>query len=247
MEYHHRMEVSALIISKDMAALAVLRRAMLSVGVSVETCGAIVSARNAMGARKFDGIVVDCDDLEGGLDLLRSLRAQDATKSAIIFAMIEATTSMQMVFQLGANFVMEKPLAFDRIVRCLRAAQGLMIGERRRYYRHKVDFAVYLNLGGNASNLAVTSIELSSGGVAIATAEQLAIGKQGSLRFALPDSNDIVETTCEVVWIQRGRVGFKFSQLSKAAKLALDSWLAERFEYSRALDGGRPSSLDPPL
>ena len=238
------MEVSALIISKDITALTILRRAMVSVGVSAEACSGIAPAMKVMAVRKFDGIVVDCDDLEGGHDLLKALREQPATKSAIIFAMIKASTSIQTVFQLGANFIMEKPLAFDRIVRCLRAAQGLMIGERRRHYRHPVDFLVYLDLGGSHANLAVPSSELSCGGIAITTAEQLAIGKIGRLRFTLPESNERVETKCEVVWAEAGR-GLKFLELPKDAKTALDTWLAERFENSRALDGGRPATLEP--
>ncbi len=232
------MEVSALIISKDDKSLGVLRRAMLSVGVSAEASGGIASAMKAVGTRKFDGIVVDCDDLEGGLDLLKSLRAQPITKSAIIFAMVHNTTSMQQVFQLGANFVMEKPLAYDRIMRCLRAAQGLMIGERRRYYRHPVEIAVYLDLG--SGNITAESIDLSSGGVAIATGQELAPGKQGNLRFTLPVSNESVEASCEIVWADRGRSGIKFLKLSKSSKAALDDWLAERFDYSK---GGRATQL----
>lgn len=225
------MEVCALLVCNNPESLAVLQRALAKLGISAEVCTGVSSAMSLLGKRKFDGIVVDCDDLDGGLELLKSLRSQPANKTVIIFAVVRDNTSMSQVFKMGANFVLEQPLAFDRVLRCFRAAHGLMVGERRSYYRHPIEIPVYLDFGGSTASVTVTSIDMSSRGMSVSSKADLAPQKEMQMRFTLPDSNDSVEGRGKVVWTDEGRAGIRFLKLEGVSKLALNEWLSGCFDY----------------
>jgi len=82
------------------------------------------------------------------------------------FAIVNGVTTVQEAFEMGANFVLDKPLAAERLTRSLRAAQGLMAHERRRYYRHPVATSVHINFGTETNEHLGTTVNLSEGGFA---------------------------------------------------------------------------------
>ena len=67
---------------------------------------------------------------------------------------------------MGANFVLDKPISLDRATRSVRAAQGLIMRERRRYHRHlvKATGAILVDQG---AELPLNITNISHGGISI--------------------------------------------------------------------------------
>src|SRR5260370_24516284 len=74
--------------------------------------------------------------MPSGPAILRELRQGRSNKSCIAFAIVHGRTTVQQAFEMGANFVLDKPISLERATRSVRAAQGLIMRERRRYQRH---------------------------------------------------------------------------------------------------------------
>ena len=54
---------------------------------------------------------MDCDDLKGALSVLESLRKSASNKNSVTFAILNGSTTTQQAFQMGANFVLQKPIS----------------------------------------------------------------------------------------------------------------------------------------
>jgi CheY-like chemotaxis protein len=93
---------------------------------------------------KFDAIIVDCDDLAGGLQVLEGLRKVPSNRNSVTFAILNGITTTQQAFQMGVNFVLQKPISALNAARCFSAALNFMIREQRRYFRHPVEIAATL-------------------------------------------------------------------------------------------------------
>ena len=62
--------------------------------------------------KKFDAVIIDCDDLRGGLGVLQGLRATPSNKNSVTFAVLNGkkTTTQQALCEVGVNFVLQKPI-----------------------------------------------------------------------------------------------------------------------------------------
>jgi CheY-like chemotaxis protein len=221
-------QLTALLLSRDPEAQRMVSSVLGKVGVETETFPGPAPGLRALKSKKYEGVIVDCDDLDCGTDLLAMLRDEHFTRTTIVFALVHGITSMHDAFELGANFVLEKPLIHDRVMRCFRAAQGLMIGERRRYFRYEVDFPIYFDF--EKLNDAVASVrDLSLGGMQVHTNLLLTPEMAGNFRFTLPDGEPVAGS-CNVIWKLGDSVGIRFGEISRKYRLSLERWLAKRFD-----------------
>src|SRR5215475_978250 len=160
------MTLESLLISRDAALLGVLRPTLEKMSVNVEVCPEIQPGGEILAKRKFDAVIVDCDDLQGGMDLLVNLRKTHSNSSSVAFAVLNGNTTTQDAFKLGANFVLQKPLTPLNATRCFNAALNFMVRERRRYFRHPVDMQVRVGLP-EQPELSAKATNLSEGGMAL--------------------------------------------------------------------------------
>lgn len=122
------MNLDSLLISQDAALLGVLRPALEKISVNVQVCVGSQPGNNLLAKRKFDAVIIDCDDLENGFDLLRALRQTQSNAKSVSFAVVNGKTTTQEAFQSGANFVLQKPLTPLHASRCFNAALNLWCG-----------------------------------------------------------------------------------------------------------------------
>jgi hypothetical protein len=176
---------------------------------------------------------VDCDDLPGGTALLETLRKNQTSKSAVIYAVLNNVTTMKKAYDLGSNFVLEKPLTADRISRSVRAGRGLILKERRRYFRYAVGADAYVTVG-HSEQIKGRVVNLSEGGVAVEL--NLKDTPKGPLntRFLLPESAVPIEGKCEVQWANAGQLGLLFTQMTPESRQELTRWLTRKIESKAA-------------
>jgi hypothetical protein len=174
--------------------------------------------------QKFDAVFVDCDDMALGSELLKALRTTPSNKSAIAFALLHGATDIRRAYALGANFTLEKPLTVDFTTRTLRAATGLMLRERRRYFRQDVAAEARIWLAGAESTVLMTN--LSESGMLLS---QVDLKRGAKLRFAftLPWTEVEIDGTGVVAWAIAGSAGVRI-RVSRPFQQTLEDWVNDR-------------------
>jgi len=220
--------MNSLILSRDAQTIGVLRRVLSDNGISIEACTGSQQFNELIATRKFDAVFVDCDDVAGATDTLRQMRTEPSNRKTIGFAIVNGVTTLQQAFEMGANFVLDKPLAADRLNRSLRAAQGLMANERRRYYRHPVATPVHLTMGTETAEQVGITVNLSEGGCAIKSGVKASIGTPLRFRFKLPETHKWIEGKGEIAWVAGDLIGVKFGVIESNLNTELQNWLAKK-------------------
>jgi CheY-like chemotaxis protein len=224
------MTLDSLILSKDPEVLRVIRPTLEKLSIEVEICHEARAGANILISDKFDAIIVDCDDLNGGLAVLQGLRTTPSNKNSVTFAILNGKrTTTQQAFGMGANFVLQKPISALNAWRCFLAALNFMVKERRRYFRQPVKLLVKVVFEGKT--LHATSTNISEGGIALMVREALPKGAAPHLKFSLPGKNVHLEVEAEVAWVDvKGLAGFRFHNVPKASQEQLEQWLDEQME-----------------
>jgi DNA-binding NarL/FixJ family response regulator len=224
------MNLDSLLISKDAALLSVLRPVLEKISVNIEVCAEVQPGIDLMTKRKFDAVIIDCDDLPNGFDLLHTLRQTRSNAKSVSFAVVNGRTTTQEAFQSGANFVLQKPLSLLHASRCFNAALNFMVRERRRYFRHPVDMPLRISLPNN-QEMTATATNLSEGGMAIRIMGKLPENVHAQFRFTLPDTTISLEVKGVLTWADgASQVGIRFMEVPQSSQYQLDQWLTDRLQ-----------------
>jgi DNA-binding NtrC family response regulator len=116
---------TALLISRDAISLVVFRNALAEAGFEIEISTGTRNALSALESTEIKAIIIDCDDVDGGKEFL-SWAARKHAKNAVIVALTNHLTTLHEAFDLGATFVLQKPLNSERVARCIRASSQLV-------------------------------------------------------------------------------------------------------------------------
>jgi len=224
------MTLESLLLSQDADLVRVIRPTLEKLSIDVEICHEARAAADILISEKFDAVIVDCDDLKGGLGVLQGLRGTPSNKNSVTFAILNGKrTTTQEAFGMGANFVLQKPISMLNAARCFHAALNFMIKERRRYFRQPVKMLVRITLGEKI--IKATSTNISESGIALMMRDALPKNATPRLQFALPDINVKMEVEAEMVWADvKGRAGFRFKNVSKDCQENLEQWLNQHLE-----------------
>ncbi len=222
------MALESLLLSRDPEVIRVLRPALEKLSVDVEVCGGVSSGQEILRTEKFDAVVVDCDDLNGALSVLESLRKSASNNNSVTFAILNGSTTTQQAFQMGANFVLQKPISALNAKRCLSAAINFIIRENRRYFRYPVEIPASIAFGAG-NKLKATVINISENGMSIFFRGELPKGGVSTANFKLPGTVTPLEPKIQVAWVDdSGRAGLRFIDMPKDSRERLDRWLAEQ-------------------
>ena len=224
------MTLDSLLLSQDPELVRVIRPTLEKLSIDVEICHEARAGADILISDKFDAVIVDCDDLKGGLAILQALRNTPSNKNSVAFAILNGKrTTTQEAFGMGANFVLQKPISALNASRCFHAALNFMLKERRRYFRQPVKMQVKVVLEGKTLN--ATSTNISEGGMAMILREALPKGAAPRLVFSLPKTDIHIEAEAEVAWADvKGLAGLRFLKVAKSSQALLEQWLDARME-----------------
>jgi CheY-like chemotaxis protein len=222
------MTLESLLLSRDAEVVRVLRPTLEKLSIDVEICQEAKKATEILIAEKFDAVIVDCDDLRGGLEVLQGLRTTPSNKNSVTFAVLNGKkTTTQEAFAMGVNFVLQKPISPLNASRCFNAALSFMVRERRRYYRQPVKMLVKVFAG--EKEIKATSTDISEGGIALQLHQALPKDADPRLQFTLPETTTSMDIESEVAWADRkGRVGLRFRNVAPGSQELLEKWLNEK-------------------
>ena len=104
------MATQSLVVSSDPIILGQLRPLMNEFGMAMHSCHEHQSALHSLQCEKFDTVIIDCDEDPNGMELLASLRQNQAHQKTVAVGITSNVYEMQALFDSGATFVLAKPL-----------------------------------------------------------------------------------------------------------------------------------------
>jgi CheY-like chemotaxis protein len=221
------MATQALLLCRDPNVVGVLGPMLNRMGLGAEVCDAHASALDLLATRKFNPIIVDCEEMEASSELLRSLRQSPSTRDCIALGIIGDDRQQHDAFALGANLVLHKPVTVEEAGKILRTARGLISRMRRECMRHVVHTLAYVHLDGLYDTPML--LDISEGGMAIQALEPLEQGRAYAVRFFLPRAIESFEAVAAVAWADSsGRAGLRFLGMPPVGRERLRRWLDEQ-------------------
>jgi hypothetical protein len=217
------MNLKSLLLSSDEKTVRILRRVLGDLEIDVEHCSAAEDAIRRITRQRFDTILVDGANIEEASNVMRAAKAAPVNKRALAIMLVESAIGLKGGFEMGAHFVLHKPLAIERAKASFRAVRALMKRERRLQLRIPVQIPVE---GHGSGTYKGKTIDLSEGGMAIQFSGR--VGKESSLRFSLelPGMDQKLEINGELAWEGNGaQAGVRFKNATDEQRNILRQWL----------------------
>jgi DNA-binding response OmpR family regulator len=220
------MKLQSLILSTDEKILRILRRVLSDLDIEVTHVTEAEAAIRKLTRVRFEAVIVDCHREETAAHVLRSARAALCNKRAVAVAILDHVQAVRSAFDLGAHFVLYKPISMEKAKASFRAARALMKCERRGNIRIPVEIPLILEFTGGDS-LKTTSVDFSAGGIAIQLARKMNPPGPMKVRFTLPGTEHEVECKAEIAWQNAGKqAGIRFAEVGTETQQEIKKWLA---------------------
>ena len=222
------MTLSALVVCSDKAAAEVLSRVLKELSIRVESCPDFVRASIRAAQERYDAIIIDGQSSAEVLSLLRETRTSRLNEATLAVAVVPSQESIRELFSLGLNFVLYKPVAYERALSSLRAARAVMRKEKRKNARAVVHTHATVDYATIQQEKA-TLVNLAPGGMAVLFGKKLPPTSKVYFQFKLPGQSASVRLSGQVVWQDwNGRGGVQFVDVPKASRKLLDEFLGAR-------------------
>ena len=219
------MDLKSLLLCSDEKIVRVLRRTLGDLDISVEHCASSEVALRHLTRERFEAIIVDCAG-PGAAAVLRSARLAPCNKRAVAVAILDHSSGLRSAFEIGAHFILYKPVSVERAKSSFRAARALMKKERRRNARIPVQIPVEMSSRESDGRFKVNTTDLGEGGLALSLPRLSKPRGRWQLRFTLPGSATALEVDAEFAWEGNGtQVGLRFQNQSPEVARALHEWL----------------------
>lgn len=223
-----------MLLCTDDTIVRVLRRVLSELEIGVEQCSDLDGTVQKMTRQRFEAVIVDCTSQELAAKVLKGIRNAPANKRAIIIAIIDGQGAAKGATELGAHFVLFKPLSLERTRSSFRAVRALMKRERRRHARIPIEIPVELQPEGKQGSVQTVTSDLGENGIAIKTKNQK-LPSAFRVRFTLPgDSGAVIDTRGEVAWEGSTVVGVRFRDLAPEMSEPLKLWISRQIMGAEA-------------
>ncbi|MGB6387482.1 MAG: PilZ domain-containing protein [Terriglobales bacterium] len=231
------MNLKSLLLSSDEKTVRVLRRVLSDLEIDIEYCSVADDALRRITRQRFEAIIVDGSNAQEAGNILRAAKSAPVNTRALAIVLVEAPVGLKGGFEMGAHFVLHKPLAVERAKSSFRAVRALMKRERRLQLRIAVQIPVECQ---GAGHYKAKTIDLSEGGMAIQFSGRVA--KENLLRFSLelPGTKQMIEISGELAWEGNGaQAGVRFKNATEEQRNMIRQWLNSQLP--------EPEQDDPPV
>jgi CheY-like chemotaxis protein len=219
----------ALLVSADPVTIQQFSHALQELSISPDVCQEGIAAVRLLNRRKFDAVIVDLQLGEQSGLILDEVRLSPSNRSAVTFAISGSDVEATATFRKRTGFVFERPLSTQSIRSTLKPAYGLILRERRRYFRYPVAIPVAI-LRRNVADVRCYSVNISEGGMAVSTFVPLSPGEEVQVEFTLPDHKMPFLAGSIICWWKTGHLGVRFVSLSQERESELQDWLSRKLE-----------------
>jgi diguanylate cyclase (GGDEF)-like protein/PAS domain S-box-containing protein len=221
----------ALLVSADSATIQQFSLALRDLSISPDVCQDAASAGLLLKGRKFEAVIVDLQLGGQSGQILDEVRLSLSNRTAVTFGISDSDNDAEATaaFRKKSQFVFERPLSAQSIHKTLKPAYGLILRERRRYFRYPVTIPVIIQRE-SGEEVRCSSVNISGGGMALGTQIPLLPGEGVRVQFTLPDHEAQFVAKSTICWSKAGHFGVRFVSVSDEDKSQLQTWLSEKLE-----------------
>lgn len=225
--------LQCLLLSADDKSVRVLRRVLSEIDVDVEHCSEADAALQKITRRRFEALIVDCANPQVAAAVLKGARSAPANKRAVMVAVLEdqsaadGQVALKHAFEMGAHFVLFKPISLERTRASFRAVRALMKRERRRHARIPINVPVEIEVEGSHGRFWVNTVDLGENGMAVKV-QQRKLPGAFQWHITLPGTDQKISGGGEVAWEGDQIAGARFFDLDSETAAQLKRWIARQ-------------------
>jgi CheY-like chemotaxis protein len=218
----------ALLVSADPVTIQQFSHALQELSIFPDVCQEVPASIQLLKSRKFDAAIVDLQLGDQTGLILDEARLSPSNRKAETFA-ISSGDAESTAFWKKSEFVFERPLSAKSIEGTLKPAYGLILRERRRYFRGPLSIPVVI-LRRTKPEVRCSSVNVSEGGMALSTIVPLSQGEKVHVQFTLPGHEVPFVAESTICWLKTGDIGLRFVSLSQEHMSELQGWLSPKLE-----------------
>jgi len=208
----------ALVVDDEPAVCRLIEDVMNAAGMKALTLTKSSDAAGYLQDEKFDVVLVDLRmPAPDGIEVARQTRGSGYNRMTPII-MISEDQNLSAVgdgFGAGANFFLYKPIDKKRLLHLIRATQGAIEHERRRFRR--VKHSARVRLTSDKGELAGETIDISMNGMLVKMAGSFPAGTAVGVKLDLaPGEKPFLGSGSVIRHVGEGQMGLEFNLLSRA-------------------------------
>jgi DNA-binding response OmpR family regulator len=220
-------DLQAVLVSSDPVVVDSVSTSLDKLGIAAAVYQEASEAMRTLSRQKTDAFLVD-RELDPELSVLKAMRHSTSSRSAVAFAICSQRSSAKGAFSV-ADFVIDKPVISHRVNRTMKAAYGIMLKERMRYFRHsfRTDATV---IDIDQRTFTAQTSNISQTGIALECVAPLIARQVVQVEFALPGDHQKLNCKAQVIWVaDGGKTGLTFTDMSGAHRERLNEWIQSQF------------------
>src|ERR1700689_513957 len=184
------IQLDGLLFTSDAQVLCVMKQILESFAIKTEVCREVNPALDAVTHRRLDAVIVDWDGDFDPTRIVRATRKSSPNSNSTIVAMVSGRSETHALL-VGANFMIHKPTDVNHARRCMRAAYGTMLQNRRRAARVPVDIMVVARVD-QLGEIHARISDLRVGGLALQCGQALPTNREVLTQFSLPGNTGVI-------------------------------------------------------
>ena len=192
----------------------------------IEPVPVISEAAERLRREKFEACVLPLASWTDSETVLEATRGSRSNSRCVIYGVGGSAQDTMRYSRYGINAMFQEPLERPAMLKLVRATRLLVLHEFRRYVR--IPVMTEVSLVGDGRRVSATSIEISSGGMSIKTAEDFSSGVNVEISFALM-TLPRVNVRGTVSWNKPRSLGVRFDAKDDR-RLKIKTWIDSYLE-----------------
>jgi DNA-binding response OmpR family regulator len=204
-----------LIVDDETIVCEMLGKILASTGIEPVTVTRSADAPTLFNQEKFDVALLDLQmGSPNGMELARQMRLSVWNRKTpiVLISDDQANSALTLGFEAGANFFLYKPVDKGRLLKLLRATQGLEEYEKRR--NRRVPLQSKARLRFRSEDFEAETVNVSLSGVLVRAARTLPIGSQVSVTLNLSERTKAIVGGGSVVRARDGQMGIQLDRIT---------------------------------
>ncbi len=190
---------------------------------NIETVVMSSDAAERLHKEKFEACVLGLG--EGADTVMEAARSSPSNSRCVIYGLGGNAQEAMRYSKYGINAIFDEPLERPAALKLVRATRMLVLHEFRRYVR--IPVMTEVSLVGDGRRISASSIEISTGGMSLKSAEDFSIGTNVEISFSLM-TLPRVNVRGAVSWRKPKSLGVRFDATDdrrQKIKIWIDSYL----------------------
>ena len=183
-------------------------------------------AAERMRKEKFEACVLALANGTESEEIMEAARASRSNSRCVIYGVGGSAQDAMRYSKYGINAMFHEPLERPAMLKLVRATRLLVLHEFRRYVR--IPVMTEVSIIGDGRHISAPSIEMSTGGMSIKSAEDFSPGANVEISFALM-TLPRVNVRGVVSWNKPKSIGVRFDP-NDDRRLKVKTWIESYLE-----------------